>query len=671
MIAADKNKNYLLLLLFFIAIPFIIYFYFLKWKTDTIYGDDLFIFKQYSELHGFFQKINLPTVSGKYRPMHGLSLYLIIEWFQKNLDDYYIFNIAIQTINTFILAKLLNLFLKSPFVSLLFSLILGLSRFSFFNISQLLNGGALEGLAITFFLLSVYHLTKALAKDELAASQKEKQIYISVLFANFSLYTHERYIVLFPFIFLVVLLFPGLKALTQKQKANLCFAALASIVLNVGIKKYVYSMPFFVGTGGTNISFSLQSAATFFVDAVLSIFQINSGPEYLVGRPFSSLPPFAKTIAVTLATGLLLLLVIYLSKSRRVMISKRKENRLNLYIFFSFLLLFGLLLVPAVVTIRLEQRWLQASLSIFILLVVIALSSLQFKSQNVKNGLFGAFIMLFLGIDMNYFHTGAQNLYMNNSEDLASNFKAAIDKGVIRPNITKLYIWEKQRDENVENAIRWSLGDGYFFQFYRNKNVKILFADSIYQKAYAFQVSSFINFNKDAEQIIYTQPHVLDITPNYLQDSLKSFRYLNLDSATTANAVQYSENELQITSDNFEKFSTTGFHENENGIRWTNGNAAIDLQGSYRIEDSLTIVLNTYMPPICKSIVPKLFLVDEQNKRYEAALAKREGDTFFYKLDAGQLSVIQKINILSPPIDASPDVRALSFPFISLELKRK
>src|SRR5439155_27065767 len=96
-------------------------------------------------------------------------------------------------------------------------------------------------------------------------------------------------------------------------------------------------------------------------------------------------------------------------------------------------------------------------------------------------------------------------------------------KNVIRYNTEKLYIWEKLKDVNGENAIKWTISDGYFFEFYQVKNKKIIFVDSIYQKSYSFKDSSFLNFNKGTEQIIYIKNNIIDITPEYLKDSLKSF----------------------------------------------------------------------------------------------------------------------------------------------------
>jgi len=310
-----KNKNNFLLLLFALATPIIIYLYFLNWKTDTAYGDDLVVFKEYWKLHTFSERINLPVQFGKYRPLHGMSISFIIELFQKNLTGYYFFNIAVQTINAWLFALIINLFLRSPFFSLLLGLIVGLSRLFYFNIAQLLNGGALEGLAMAFFLAFLYFLCKAfISKGE--PPQKSKALLASIVFANLGTYTHERYIILFPFIVLVLFLSPSLKKIDLRTRTILGLAAVISIVLNVAIKKSVYSLPFFIGTGNTSIQFSISSAITFFFEAILTLFQINSGPPYLVGIPFSSLSPLSKALVFLFATGVIAILILYFLQVR-------------------------------------------------------------------------------------------------------------------------------------------------------------------------------------------------------------------------------------------------------------------------------------------------------------------------------------------------------------------
>jgi hypothetical protein len=387
-----------------------------------------------------------------------------------------------------------------------------------------------------------------------------------------------------------------------------------------------------------------------------------------VGRPFSSLPVFSKALVMLFVAGLLLLLAAYFYRVKKSFAAKNNEGVRVFYTFIFLILLFGFFLVPAVITIRLEQRWLQAPSSIFILLVVIAFSGLPIKVPFIRRSILATFILLYLWSDSSYLHKGAQNLYMSGSEELASDFREAVEKGIIYPSTDKVYIWEDRKDENTENAIKWTLADGYFFEFYQNKSKKLLFADSIYQKSYPFPFSTFVNFNKSAEQIIYIQDHVSDLTSDYLQDSLKSFQRNQPGGA--AGQMSYDKDELTISNEDFNNFSVTGFYDYENGIRWTNGNASIEFNGDYTVQDSMSIGLNTYMPSVCKNIVPKVVLTGKDSIDYQPKLSARTGDMFTYKIYFDHATSIKKVSFLSDTLSVSMDVRRLSFPFISVTLKR-
>ncbi len=513
-----KSKNYFLIISL-IAVPVIIYFYFLKWRTNIIYGDDLFSYKAISTASSFSDLTKIYISSSKYRPVHELFSKLIFELFHKNIGYYYLFNVFIQTINTYLLALIIDLFLSSPVVSLFFSLIFALSRFAYFNLTQLFNGGVLEGLAMTFFLLALFFIIRSVLNDRQTNSQKYREWFLSILFANLCMYTHERYIILFAFIILLVIFFPGIRTLGNRRRVIVILAALLSIIMNGVIKKYGYSMPLFVGTGNTDISFSFPVAKAFFKDAVLSIFQVNTGPEYLVGIQYSSLPPHERKAILLLICCFFILLLSYLFNAIRYFVLKDEIQKKKFFIFLSLCCLFGFCLAPAVVTIRLEQRWLQASLSVFILLSAIAFNSIRFKNDLLSMLSCLAFVLLFLWTDHNYLEKGGSTIYLSSTEKLAADFKQAIDKGIIRPNTTELYIIEKKKDANAENEVNWALGAGYFFRFYQNETAKIIFTDT------ASTNHGALNLNKDFVQIVYINSGVIDITNQYLQDSLKNFKY--------------------------------------------------------------------------------------------------------------------------------------------------
>ncbi|MEO6315841.1 MAG: hypothetical protein ABIU63_02250 [Chitinophagaceae bacterium] len=664
----NKPANYALLL-FVVAIPVLIYLYFLQWKTGTIYGDDLYIFRSHEALNGLAAQISIPVSFGKYRPVHGISMHFLIAVFQKNINAYYIFNVAIQTINTLLFAATAYLFVGSRFIALLSGLLIGLSRFSFFNMVQLLNGGALEGLAMTFFLAALLFLLRAIKNDAYPPAKKDRAICWSILFANASMYTHERYIVLLPFIALLIFLYPGLKLLRQKQKLKLVFFALASIAMNVILKKAIFSMPFFMGTAGTSMQFSFSSAIAFFTEAVASILQWNTGPQHLVGIDFISLPFLSKLPVLIFMAGLLIVLVAYIKSVRQQFVTGKREIRNHFWIFLSLAVLFGLFLTPAVVTIRLEQRWLQASYSIFILMFLIAFTEIPFRNRQTKMAALSAWVVLLFCVDGNYLKLGANNSYLVHAEKTAHRFEQAIRDGTIRAGTNKIYFWEKQRDPNTESSINWELGNGYFFKFYQGRNKKILFVDADFQNSHPHADSAITNLNMQTAQVIYLDTALTDITEDYLQDSLRSFS-TRMDNAALSGKNKYFKRQLSITADKLDQFSATGFYENESGMRWTNGNASISFEGSQLVKDTLRIELDTFMPEVCRNVHLRLAVTGVDKKIYEPLASTRKGDLFTFLFYFAKPVQVRQITIKSEKISGNPnDQRVLSFPFKGVVVK--
>ena len=74
------------------------------------------------------------------------------------------------------------------------------------------------------------------------------------------------------------------------------------------------------------------------------------------------------------------------------------------------------------------------------------------------------------------------------------------------------------------------------------------------------------------------------------------------------------------------------------------------------------------MPPKCIKIVPHLFFIDNNNKSHETKLTGKKDNMFYYSILSNKKDSFQAINITSELIDASPDQRLLSFPFINLEV---
>lgn len=646
----QPKQRRLLLLAFVVAVPIIVFLYFLKWKTYVIYGDDLHSYINHERFNTLWQKLNMPVFYSKYRPVHGLVSHTLIEIFHKHTGGYFLFNISIQTLNAFLFAMLVNLFLKSPFLSLLLGLLIGLSRFAFFNVTQLLNGGALEGLAMTFFLLMLFFVTRVLLQQDRTASQKQRDMIWVLVFANLGLYTHERYIMLIPFVLLLILLHPGMRFFSVKQKAVFSLIGIASVFLNVAIKKYVFSLSFMSGTGGRPIDLSFSSMFGFLTEGVLSIFQVNYGPEYLIGIKFTALPVFDKILVFLLLASFITILFKYLKKVYKAFLLKQKEEIAFFTIFLSLGVLFFLFLAPAIITIRLEQRWLQASFSIFILMIGLAISRIPFKKIAFKYWALLLFVLVFLKVDYSYLKNGYRNIYLTGASDIANTFKVALDKGVIQTQPSKLYFWEKQKNEGKEEAITWSLESGMFFEFYQNKFKELAYITPDY-KFDSTKVLDTIN-----ERVLHFNNTVTDVTREYLKSPKLDFGAQKINSF--------------MSFQDLDKYNLSGFYDAENGFRWTNGNAAINFgEANYLIKDTLKVNMNVVQVPSSAHITPDLVIKDKSNREYHSLSVKKEGDLFTYIFFFDTSVNLHEINIKSETFDSSPDTRALSIPFVSIELK--
>ena len=657
------KSNKLLHFLLFSLIPFIIYFYFLKWKTISIHDDDLYIYLAYLKKQS---TINISLSFGQYRPVRDFFLHLIVPLFQKDYTTYYYFNVVVQSINTIVFACLLNLVLRSMSVSLFLSLILGLSRFCFYNVTQLFNGGLLEGLAMMFFLFFLYFTVQITTRHDINTFMQKKGILLSILFANLTLYTHERYILIFPFILLMVLFFPKFKGISLRWKIAVSLITIASIFLNIIIKTRLYSLTFLKGTGNTNIEFSFSSAFKFLEDAILGIFQYSKGPEYLIGLQFSSLPMLCQVFVFLIIIGFLYIVGFYLWKGFSTLFLKKGNYLPNTALFFFLFILFLLCLVPAIFQTRLELRWFQASLSVLILMFVIGINNLEFKNIGRKYLLCFILAICFVFTNYYYVYNGSQNLYYSTSAKIGNAFDKAINDSIIHLGKTKIYILEKQRNAARENELKWALGNGDFFSLYQSNIKTIIFSEP---------KSSFSNFNKNNDEIIFLDIQndgqtfkysIADITNEYLTYSLQKSNEGKTDSVHKI----FHANKLKITNESINDFITDGFYDNENGIRWTNGNATIKFVTDYIIQDSVIVKLNTYMPPLCENVKPKIYLAG-YGKEYQASFLKREGDIFIFKCYLKEVTAIQKINLRGEVINSgSSDQRVLSFPFKSLEINQ-
>ena len=499
-------------------LPILIYGYFFDFRTMTIYGDDLYRFHDFQSVTGLCQRLTDFGFDGKFRPIFSLICSLCLNLFGKNLTLYYVFNVFIQSVNSFIFILTVDLIVESIGISFYLGLLFAFSRFAFYNVSQLYNGGPLEGIAMTFFLLCLYNIIKL--QKQVTSGRAFRHLLICLFWANLAVYTHERYLALFVFIALVALFLPVEKKLDIKKRLTLVVICGLSIGLNVILKTHVFHISFLLGTSNAAIVFSPLAAFGFLEDGLLSIIQINSGQEFCAGYSHNSL-----SFPYQLLLGFITLLWVYgLAKLLREI--SKKSGKQSGWLLGSLILLFFCCLAPAIVTIRLEQRWLEASFSIFLVIVSLSFCYGLRDQIRLRNILLIVFVILFLISDRHFLTMGANNFFQKEAERSATIFRQAVENHIIKIQSKHLFLYTKDRNTNYSNGLYWAVGGGYICDYYNGGNDKSLsFLDSLGIRSDSSQIRAMSSLDSLSCQVLVIQNgKAIDMTSQFFRDSLNSYR---------------------------------------------------------------------------------------------------------------------------------------------------
>jgi hypothetical protein len=313
-------------------------------RISGLYMDDLYMWSCYGEQS--FREYVFPLGSTRFRPVYWFIAWLQLGIIKNNITLIVPMNIIFAAV----LASLIYVFVKKLSNSALLGFSLGIlflaSRFSYYNISQLL--GLMEALALLFVFYIIKNLYTYLEIKDI------KKFYYAIVFYILVCFTHERFMVFLP-IFIFVLLINKSKNIIAYISGPLSFAFVQVIRrLTIGTL-----LP--AGTGGTNVAdtLTLKSLIESSVSEVLYIFGINAGPEHLNGLTWAQTPLILKVLNLASAVLILSYFILYMiiSVSRA-----KKEKSLWKDVLYSifFLSFIGASIVSSAVTIRVEMRWVYA-----------------------------------------------------------------------------------------------------------------------------------------------------------------------------------------------------------------------------------------------------------------------------------------------------------------------
>ena len=481
---------------------------FSEWMPTVFFGDDLANILSYKA--GNFPNTLSELLSnadgGKFRPVFIGVLGFLFYLFDINIHYYLVTNVILNSLNACFIFAIANKLAKGQvLVSTSIALVVATSRFSLYQTSQVT--GVLEGLGFAFFLMTIYCIVKS-------RDSKEKNAFLwalaGAMFSVITLHTHERYIGLVFWLAFVIAILPMNCCLSKIQKIALSSMLIATIAFNIIYKQYVLQVSFLTGTGGQKIGIDISQITNHILQAVLSVFGFNEGPDYLVGsRALSSESWPAALLGGMFLSGYIIVIGLYLYN----ILCKKNESLLNKWNSISWIGLFGLLaillLAPPVMTIRVEQRWLLQPFAL--LLFSLAWAVRDYSRKPIVTVLSG-FILLCLFFADTIICKHFERVYMVYSGRFASLVKKELLDSAKITNGKNILIANKDH-------MQWTLLNNKFFDLYNTTSTYFDCVDSL---------SSIENkkYGNDVKYYSTKDDKIIDITSEikYLTENHKSLR---------------------------------------------------------------------------------------------------------------------------------------------------
>jgi hypothetical protein len=353
----------------------------------------------------FIQSIFGSTAANRFRPVSDITQYLAFKIAGENSTLWWIINCALIAVCAFILSYAVNKTFRPNLISLFIGISLITSRFLQYNASQVI--GVMESTNNILILLIAIFVQKH------SHSKESKHLLTAIFLFMLICFSHER----FQTLILAFLVYILLVTRKEKKKALLLIGYLVFPIALLASVKLVLDFPQLVGTGSvTELGFRWDTTFMHACFAFLQIFGINFGPGYLVGVSFEFGPTWLQVLGVLVFTCGLVICAKYLSATK----SRHKAGAdVSLRVFWP--LLFCSALLPGLVTIRLEQRWLMAPM---IILMLVASRFLADK-EKVKRLISSVFLLGYLA--MNFFYVAnSSSIFFRGTQDYAVKLLATL-----------------------------------------------------------------------------------------------------------------------------------------------------------------------------------------------------------------------------------------------------
>lgn len=360
-------------------------------EIKGLYMDDLYLWSCYGEQS--FAEYVFPVGGTRFRFIFYLISYLLLGLIGTHITAIVPLNIILNCLVAFTIFRFGKKLGKSAFIGFLCGISYLLSRMSYYQIGQMY--GLMETLALWAAIGILYCLYMYLNEDS-----KPHMIWANILYFCIC-FIHERYLVLLPVFFLVLLL-------NWKREWKLWFITACNFVLVMAVRVITIGTISPAGTAGTDVADTFQAgqAIKYALSQAAYVFGINAGPDHLNGLSFEHTPAkiklfiFAADFILIVLTALFSVELIRRKKDRRRLLSN-----LSLFVFFIMMCIGS-----SSVTIRVEMRWVYVSFGAALLLLAYMIGETGIK-KTVLSGMFFLYLALSFVPEL-FYRDHFPNLYL-------------------------------------------------------------------------------------------------------------------------------------------------------------------------------------------------------------------------------------------------------------------
>ena len=395
-------------------------------KIEGLFMDDLYMWYWFAE--GSFIEYVFPIGGSRFRAVYNFISYLEYFFVGNHMNWFVPINIVVNGCIAYTLYRISRRLSGHGIIGFVTSILYLLSRMSYYQIGQVY--GLMESLALWDAIGVLYCLYQYLNRKE----SEELCYWIACALYFINCFIHERYMVLLPLFFLILLF-------RRERKIAKWLVPAGLFLLVQGIRFAAIGTVMPAGTGGTFVeeTFSVHQTIQFIFEEVMHLFGVNLGGEWLCPCTWERMDRWVKLVVI--AEDLVLLIVVLLFAVE--IIRNRKERAAYLCNAGLFIFFIGFCILCSSVTIRVEVRWVYVSMTAALLFLSYMLGVIAHKTGPNGMNIEKNARKRFRGILLSFCLLGVYT------------FLSFLSETYNRSYYPKIYFWNPQREYNSLAEETW------------------------------------------------------------------------------------------------------------------------------------------------------------------------------------------------------------------------